>query len=818
MKKIVLILEIIVLLTFVNIQTYQYEPVTTTTQSATNFLQPRPGSNKTSQTLTLTQFTNFTNHVRNFLDVAYEKMYDIDYETLNVDLKSIEVEISSLSTSEFSNNYSLYYQMYEKLFDIYGKSIESRVIDGRGFWHRPYETNLDQVRLTLQELKNMNVNMLFIETFWLGRLIYESSIPDTFQHGFTKIEGYESYGTNLLLAFYEEAKAYDIEVHAWVENFYVGNGPSYTDSPILNRFPNWSSINYDYSIPQRSEVNYLFMDPANPEVRQYLKNIYAEIVSMADVGSIHLDYIRYPVARDITSTNPATNRDTGYSEFSEAEFKIMNNLEGDLRTLVVSNPTIASLWKAYKVQVITDFVKGVYYTVKNVNPKVGLSTAIFGNISSAINEKAQDWQTWIEEGYVEIITPMTYYQSSITVASETNRLVNIVGDNAFSYTGLAPTYMGFNSYNNTLQVQAALQSNVIGTVIFATQFYLQSRNDYAPNQQLYPLEVQRILNEGVYRKPSVRPHDDPNKIIKASLESMLDKAARIYIQRGTLTEEGYNQIELIFDGIMKFKIENKSNLEQAIGLIEAFNPSEYVSGSTRFRMLEDKNLLLKVLNLRLERYYIDENIDITQDPDQGVIPLGTVLSVPENFKQENNKITWDSVEYTTRYEIIQENDASEQSVIIRDTNISLDNLYPGIYKFKVRAVGDGYFYLNSPYTTSIEIEIKEQKLDTPTNITISEGILSFSSVENARSYLIKIDFSEFTISTTSFNINTFNLLPGIYEITVQAIGNGFSITNSDFSETLLYEIKREKTPLELEIIDFRDHVLVPMIRIRILKD
>jgi predicted phage tail protein len=194
------------------------------------------------------------------------------------------------------------------------------------------------------------------------------------------------------------------------------------------------------------------------------------------------------------------------------------------------------------------------------------------------------------------------------------------------------------------------------------------------------------------------------------------------------------------------------------------------------------------------------------------------LSVPENFKLENNKITWDSVEYATRYEIIQENDASEQSVIIRDTNISLDNLYPGIYKFKVRAVGDGYFYLNSPYTTSIEIEIKEQKLDTPTNITISEGILSFSSVENARSYLIKIDFSEFTISTTSFNINTFNLLPGIYEITVQAIGNGFSITNSDFSETLLYEIKKEKTPLDIEIIDFRDHVLVPMIRIRILKD
>jgi hypothetical protein len=111
MKKIVLIIEIIVLMTIVNIQTYQYEPVTSTTQIATNYLQPRPGSNKTSQTLTLTQLSNFTGHVRNFLDVAYEKLYDIDYETLNVDLESIEVEISSLSTSEFENNYSKYYSI-----------------------------------------------------------------------------------------------------------------------------------------------------------------------------------------------------------------------------------------------------------------------------------------------------------------------------------------------------------------------------------------------------------------------------------------------------------------------------------------------------------------------------------------------------------------------------------------------------------------------------------------------------------------------------------------------------------------------------------
>lgn len=817
MKKIILLIEVIVMSLFYSIQTYQYEPVTTVTQAATNFLQPRPGSTKSSQTLTLNQLNNFTLHVRNFLETAHDKFYDIDYEGLDVTLTEIEEAIKNLKSTEFSSNYAIYYTMYEKLFDIYGKSIESPVIDGRGFWHRPYETNMNQIIQTLEELSNMNINMLFIETFWLGRLIYESSIPDTFQHSFTKVEGYGEYGTNLLLAFVEEAKAYNIEVHAWVENFYVGNGSTYKDSPILNILPEWASINYNYTIPQRSEVNYLFMDPANPEVRQYLKNIYIEIVSFADVGSIHLDYIRYPVAKDITSTNPNINRDTGYSEYAEAEFKILNNIQGDLRTLVVTNPQIASLWRAYKVSVITDFVRGVYYSIKNVNPNIGLSTAIFGNTSSAINEKAQDWKTWIDEGLVEIITPMTYYQSALTVANETSRLVGIVGGNAFSYTGLAPTYMGFNSYNDTLQIQAALQSNAQGTVIFATQFYLQSRNDYAPNQQLYPLEVQRILNEGVYRSDSVRPHDDANVVIEAQLLNMLDKAQRIYVIRGTLSQNQWNDIKDVFENIMSLNIQNKEDLVDAIKMIQDFNPNNYVTGATRFRMFEDRDFLIQVLELRLNRINIDEGIDISINPDSGLTPLGTTLEVPTNFQLNENTISWNNVSFSTRYEVIQENASGLISTLTRETSIALDNLLPGTYHFRVRAVGDGYFYVNSPFTQNLTITILEKQLNTPSNIQIEEGILSFLPVENASQYKIQIDFSEFFITTTSFNLNTFNLSPGFYEITVQAIGNGFAITNSEISEVFIFKVEKEKTAIELEVLNFKEFVIIPLFQLR-LKD
>jgi uncharacterized lipoprotein YddW (UPF0748 family) len=306
MKKLLIVcLLFISLMTAIKI--FAYEPVSLQVQNATNFLTPRPGSSRSSTTLTLSQLNSFRNTVQNFVNTANNQLYDVDIDRLQSRLNIVSEKLNGVTTTVFNNNQAYYYALYEELFSIYGQAIESRPIDGRGMWHRPFERTLDEVRITLQEMKDLGINMLFVETFWLGRLIYESSVPDTFQHGFTRINGYGEYGTNLLKAFVEEGKDYGIEVHAWVENFFVGFGSSYVDSPILAARPEFASINYNYSIPQRSEVNYLFMDPANPEVRRYLKNIYIEIVTSTDVASIHLDYIRYPVAKNVTSTNPQNN-------------------------------------------------------------------------------------------------------------------------------------------------------------------------------------------------------------------------------------------------------------------------------------------------------------------------------------------------------------------------------------------------------------------------------------------------------------------------------------------------------------------------------
>jgi len=363
MKK-SLILWMIILIGGVFMTTENTNSITLSSgvNSATNYLEIRPNSDKSNNELTRTQLLAFLGTVTTEVDNAITGLYDIDQALVTNRIDTLTSLLTGVTDTMFTNDRAFYYSLYESLFELYSYCLESRTVEGRGMWHRPFESNLDQVRETLQNLSDMGINMLYVETFWMGRLIYDSQVPDTFQHYFT-LGGYKDgtvdYGSNLLEAFIEEGKTYGIEVHAWVENFFVGYGTSYTDSPILKVHPEWALYNYDGTIPQKREVNYLFMDPANPETRDYLKAIYGEIAITMDVASIHLDYIRYPVAQNVTNP-PSSNQDTGYSIYAEREFKSIYGYTGDVRNLVITNPQAALDWREYKTTVISDFVAGVY--------------------------------------------------------------------------------------------------------------------------------------------------------------------------------------------------------------------------------------------------------------------------------------------------------------------------------------------------------------------------------------------------------------------------------------------------------------------------
>lgn len=123
-----------------------------------------------------------------------------------------------------------------------------------------------------------------------------------------------------------------------------------------------------------------FLDPGIPAVQTYLLNVLADIASNYAVDGIQLDYIRYPDS--IYGYNPlAINafKQSGSSNFNQ--------------------------WKQDQ---INGFVNKAYILLKNQNPKLIVSAAVFANQPIAIGKLSQNWKGWLKHNYIDQIYVMAY--------------------------------------------------------------------------------------------------------------------------------------------------------------------------------------------------------------------------------------------------------------------------------------------------------------------------------------------------------------------------------------------------------------------------
>ena len=753
-----------------------------TTNYATRFLKVRPESTRPHDlTLTLNQLLSFKNHVFLMADRALNDLHDVNREEIERLKAVIAMDLVGLNESEFERNFEKYYDLYEDLFTLYAHTLESRSVEGRGVWHRPFETNLTAVRQTLEALHDIGINMLFVETFWMGRLIYPSNVPHTFQHGFT-LNGYRDetvdYGNNLLVAFIEEAKAFDIEVHAWVENFFVGFGTDINGSPILQAKPEWAQFNHDGTIPQKFETNYLFMDPANPEVREYLKQLYVEMAGFEGVASIHLDYIRYPV-----NTNPrsATNNgDTGYSAIAEREFKYLYGYTGDLRTLVIENAQAARDWQAYKTSTISSFVSNVFRRIKSEHPDVYLSTAIFGNVDNAIQTKNQDWKSWIDKGYIEMILPMAYYQSSLTVRNEAQKLNEIVGSNAFSYVGIAPTYMGFNDHLNTTQIHASLDAGSQGVTFFASQNYLIQHFN---GRTTHNVKAQNILRQGTFRNAAILPHGDLTEVVNVSLEDMLDRAQRLFIPAQAMTQTQKEQLTTVFESWRQQPLESNDDLKAMLELLDAFSFSPYASGAAALRLQESLDYLILIINIHYTRGQWRTTIDLSVDPNpRPQLPPLITLAAPENLRLEEAILRWDADENARRFRVY----INGQGLTVNEPAFDLReiNLFEGALVIAVKAVGDDVSYSDS--LLSVPLNHQTQRLKAPTQLRVRNDVLIFNPAEGAQGYRIRIGTQNIITQDHQLHLTSLDLPSQTLSISVTSLGNRYETLDSTASQSIRY--------------------------------
>lgn len=523
-------------------------------------------------------------------------------------------------------------------------SVYSRVIEGRAVWHRPKEQSIADVQDTLQQLKDTNFNVIYLETFFNGHVIFPIDSTVTSQNPLFANQDYGIYGNDLLKAFVEEAKKYDIEVHSWVHDFYVGY-QGY-GSVILDAKPEWELLNYNGKRETTLEGGiYYFMDPSNPEVQQFLLDMYKDIVINYEIAGLQLDYIRYPVGEK--------NNDWGYNQSSIDRFIKANGLEQDLdiKTYLAASTTNYDTWYKWKQDNITNFVKNVSDTLRGIDQDIILSTAIFANIDEAKLKKMQDWPLWVENGYLDVTAPMAYYKDTKTVMSSVAKMVEYVNGNTFNFAGIAPTYLGLTAEYNFYQILASREGQAQGYSIFASQNVL-NKND-----------VQAVLKKSVNRKKAITPNRHSKELLGYQLEYIKSNYDTVYTKSGNASKiqqdafindyTKYIQIDEIALSYLKVNIDNLK--------IVLSNVANYGDVKVQERLVEDLTYLLNILETKYKKenllnttfeynlnsyYYQDKThklaIDISNDTS---VPFTNSATNPLilNFKTTNLELDFDSM-------------------------------------------------------------------------------------------------------------------------------------------------------------------------------
>ncbi len=259
----------------------------------------------------------------------------------------------------------------------------------------------------------------------------------------------------------DQAHRRGLELHVWFNTFPAWRGtepPPHTEPEhVLNAHPEWLVCD-NAGKPMPLNSHYVSLSPGIPEVREYLHKVAMDIVRNYDIDGFHFDYIRYP----------ENSHNMGYSH-DTVSVRMFQSKEG--------NPHNLS-WEDWQRENINIFVRKFYDEATDLKPWLKVSAAVIGKYDysawNGYHVVFQDARKWLDEGKMDFIAPMIYWQTNHPAApfGDITRdwLNNFVRDR-FIFPGMAINQLGTDAWhlNEVVkQVSAMRDANGNGMVFFSS--------------------------------------------------------------------------------------------------------------------------------------------------------------------------------------------------------------------------------------------------------------------------------------------------------------------------------------------------------------
>ncbi|QIG40969.1 family 10 glycosylhydrolase [Microbacterium sp. 4R-513] len=460
------------------------------------------------------------------------------------------------------------------------RTAESRPAEGRATWVRPEETTRAAIEATLDRIDAAGFNMVFLESIYQGYTIYPSEAAAA---AGVASQRPSMVGFDPLQVWIDGAHARGIELHSWIHTFFVGSDQTGGIGPVLSAHPDWAALQRkDVGKglgPSAAEPGYYFLDAANPGARGYVKSLLDELMTDYDIDGVHLDYIRYPVSQ------PWETAGYSYSDYSRQTFAAHYGV--DPYTLTPADAAWKT-WTDWRVENVTSFVGEIRALQQAEAPEVALSAAVFADPVDGIGKKFQNWADWVDRGYVDLLTGMSFGTSGTSVAHDTQVMRDRVGENQYLYTATYGPFRGSTPATVLEQIRAVSDAGSDGVGLFAW-------NQLSAGQA-------EALAEGPHRVPAVAPHADPVAAAAVGLrdlrEQVTDAAPRCIADDSAAQVE--HRLDKALTAIDRGQIDKAiREIQQAASAIGT--PSEGGAEQFASRALRDLDMFGRWLDTALKR-------------------------------------------------------------------------------------------------------------------------------------------------------------------------------------------------------------------------
>jgi uncharacterized lipoprotein YddW (UPF0748 family) len=232
--------------------------------------------------------------------------------------------------------------------------------------------------------EDLGLNSIFVVVWNKGRTLYPSKIM---KNMFGEEIEAKLKGRDPLNEIIEHAHKKNIKVFAWFE---FGFSPSHEKSnkTILEQKPEWTAIGSNGKPVVKNGFDW--MSGFNPEVQEFMLSLILEVVNNYDVDGIQGD-----------DRLPAMPSESGYEDYTVDLYKSQHN------GMEPPQNNKDSAWIDWRANILNKFMSKIYTSVKNADPDVIVSMAPSVYPWSK-EEYLQDWPTWVNNGWVEVVCPQLY--------------------------------------------------------------------------------------------------------------------------------------------------------------------------------------------------------------------------------------------------------------------------------------------------------------------------------------------------------------------------------------------------------------------------